>query len=127
MKIILLSGKPGTGKSQTFNLLYEKIVNDENTEIISEKERLGNPRNKDFECVVIYKGKKVAMYSMGDYPNKCVEAIIKFSNYDVLILAYSEERHCIIKKSEAESKADELKTNEKDCEQIIEELNLFIR
>jgi hypothetical protein len=67
---------------------------------------------------------------MGDYPNKCVEAIIKFSNYDVLILAYSEERHCIIKKSEAKSKADAVECKEKnefDCERIISELIMPIQ
>jgi broad-specificity NMP kinase len=125
MKIILLSGKPGTGKSTTFNLLYDKIIEEERPETIPIKKELGNKKNKDFECVVNYKGKKVALYSMGDYDINCIEAIIKHLDCDVLVLAYSEEHHCIIKKSEAEVKSntDDCKAkNEDDCKRIIEEL-----
>jgi len=125
MKIILLSGKPETGKSTTFNLLYDKLTQNGKRNIVSEKKELGDPEDKDFECVVKYRGKTVALYSMGDFDLKCVEAIVKYAHCDILILAYSEERHCIIKKSEvnSKSKAVQLKANEGDCEKIIEELN----
>jgi hypothetical protein len=124
MKIILLSGKPETGKSTTFNLLYDKLTQNGKRNIVSEKKELGNPIDKDFECVVKYRGKTVALYSMGDFDLKCIEAIVKYAHCDVLVLAYSEEHHRIIKKTEAnpKSKAVKLKTNEKDCEKIIEEL-----
>ena len=124
MKIILLSGKQKTGKSTTFNLLYDKLTQNGKKNIVSDKKELGHPEDKDFECVVKYRGKRVALYSMGDFDLKCVEAIVKYAHCDVLILAYSEAVHRIIKKSEAnpKSKAVKLKTNEKDCESIIEEL-----
>jgi len=125
MKIILLSGKPDTGKSETFDLLYKKLTQNNKKKIIAKKTVLGDPEEKDFECVVDYKGQKVALYSMGDFDLKCIEAIIKYAHCDVLILAYSEAVHHIIKKSEAKSKskAAQVKANEEDCEKIIEELN----
>jgi tRNA uridine 5-carbamoylmethylation protein Kti12 len=127
MKIILLSGKPYTGKSTTFNLLYDKITQNGTKNIVSDKKELGNPKNKDFECVVKYnKEKEVAIYSMGDYYGECINAIIKYANRDVLVLAYSKKfakeldkligsfsHHCVIRKSSS---------NEKDCESIISEL-----
>ena len=52
------------------------------------KRKIGaNP--SDFECVFDYKGKKVALFSMGDYKDICIEAIIRYSDSDTLILAYS--------------------------------------
>jgi ABC-type branched-subunit amino acid transport system ATPase component len=123
MKIILLSGKQKTGKSTTFNLLYDKLTQNGTKNIISDKKVLGNPTEKDFECIVTYKGNHVALYSMGDFDLKCIEAIVKYSHCDFLVLAYSEKQHCIIKKSIAKSDTDKLKANEEDCDEIIKELN----
>lgn len=90
MKIILLSGKPHTGKTTTLNLVYDQL-NPNTTKI-----PLGW---KDFKCVFQYKNKngieqKIAIYSLGDYTSNCIEAIIEYSGLDVdiLILAYSERK-----------------------------------
>lgn len=89
MKIILLVGKPNTGKTTTFNLLYDEMVG-QNANILKKKSKLGGS-DADFECTLIYRNKEVALFSMGDYLNQCTEAIIKYSNKDVLILAYSDK------------------------------------
>jgi tRNA uridine 5-carbamoylmethylation protein Kti12 len=126
MKIILLSGKPNTGKSTTLNLLYDKLTKNGVTNIITNKSILGNPVQKDFECVVTYNNKNIAIFSMGDYYGPFIDAIIKYSNCYALILAYNEtfakkldkiigsySHHCVIKKSSS---------NVNDCEKIIAEL-----
>ena len=123
MKIILLSGKTGSGKSITLDMLYKRIV--KNNIIIIERTNLLT--KNDFECVILYNNKTVAIYSMGDYLKFCTNAIIKYSNQDILIMAYSEkfdaeldkviegfDYHCVIRKT---------KSNEDDIDKIISELN----
>jgi len=125
MKIILLSGEPNKGKTSTLNLLYDKITQNGMENIIVKRKQLGNQKN-DFECVLTYKNKEIAIFSMGDYLNACIDAIIKYSNRDVLVLAYSEifnkkldkiigdfSYHCVIRKTEP----DEI-----ICNKIISEL-----
>jgi tRNA uridine 5-carbamoylmethylation protein Kti12 len=127
MKIILLSGKPRTGKSTTFNLLFNELTQNGAKNIISDKKELGNSINKDFKCVVSYKGKEIAIFSMGDIYSAFIKAIIEYSNRDVLVLAYSEKfakelgefirgfsYHCVIRKTSS---------NENDCKSIIAELD----
>jgi len=44
----------------------------------------------DFECTLKYKGKKVAIFTLGDTLYRIYEAIIKYSDIvDVIILAHS--------------------------------------
>jgi len=127
MKIILLSGKPNTGKTTTLNLLYDKITENGRKNIIAGKKVLGNPASNDFKCVVKYNSKEAAIYSMGDYYGAFIEPLIEYANRDVLVLAYNEQfakkldkmiekydYHCVIRKSSS---------NENDCEKIISELN----
>lgn len=89
MKIILLSGKPNTGKTTTIGITYENLVK-QGASVIKAKEPLGkNPM--DFEAVLCYRGKTIAIYSMGDFYWKCRGAIKKFAKCDYLILAYSDK------------------------------------
>lgn len=89
MKIILLSGKPNTGKTTTINLTYENLIR-LGASIIKEKAPLGkNPM--DFESVLSYRGKSIAFYSMGDFYRKCRGAINEYAKCDYLILAYSDK------------------------------------
>lgn len=64
MKIVILHGKHNCGKTTTFNLLYDEIIA-RGAEIIMPKKDL--PARKDFECILKYKEKKVALFSLGDY------------------------------------------------------------
>lgn len=89
MKIILLSGKPNTGKTTTIWITYENLIK-QGASVIMEKKPLGkNPM--DFESVLSYHGKTIAFYSMGDFYWKCRGAIKNYAKYDYLILAYSDK------------------------------------
>jgi tRNA uridine 5-carbamoylmethylation protein Kti12 len=108
MKIILLSGKPNSGKSTALNLLYDKIIASKNCQILSEK----YPSNSfDFECIVKYNNKTVAIKTAGDCYHWCIEAIVKYANSDIVVLAYSDKfasalnkivgkygYHCVVQK-----------------------------
>jgi Cdc6-like AAA superfamily ATPase len=125
MKIILLSGKPDSGKTSTMHLVYNKITK----KVIQKKDYIN--KNKDFESVVEYKNKKVAICSGGDYLCYCREKIIEYTNVDYLIIGYSDKfsdsladkiseysHHCVIKKTLA-VKNLQLQANKKDCNNII--------
>ncbi len=94
MKIILLSGKANVGKTSTMIQLYDELKRrDEKMKVLNgagPKPSAKKTRKlEDFVCLVVYKGKKVALRSGGDYYHHCVETIVKFSDAaDVLILAY---------------------------------------
>ncbi|MEJ2795170.1 hypothetical protein WAE56_17325 [Iodobacter sp. LRB] len=87
MDIILLCGDLNTGKTTTMNLVYSDLITKGATVVVPKVTVGGNPL--DFECVLIYKGKLVAIFSMGDYLHECWSAAIKYAYCDKLILAYS--------------------------------------
>ncbi len=87
MDIILLSGRPSSGKTTTINLVYNTLAAQGAAVVVSKALLGGNPN--DFECVLKYNGKQVAIYSMGDYLHTCCLAVIKYAYCDKLILAYS--------------------------------------
>jgi hypothetical protein len=91
MKIIMLTGPAQSGKTTTLNLLYDKITDKGSKNVLACKSVLGNPAVHDFKCVVSYKDKKVAMYTMGDYPPVFEESVIEFADYDVLVVAYNDK------------------------------------
>lgn len=89
MKIILLYGLPNTGKTTTFNLVYDKLI-EFGAQEAEAKTPLGkNP--KDFKTILKYQGKNVAVFSMGDYYRQCRRAINDYAKCDYLILAYSDK------------------------------------
>lgn len=89
MKIILLYGLPNTGKTTTFNLLNDKLI-ELGAQKIDEKSPLGkNP--KDFKTILKYQEKTIALFSMGDYYWQCRKAINDYAKCDYLILAYSDK------------------------------------
>jgi tRNA uridine 5-carbamoylmethylation protein Kti12 len=125
MKIILLSGKPNSGKSTALNLLYDELVESKDCHIIT-------PRKEAWlgECVLNYKGKTVAIKADGDVYQWCVDAIVKYAKYDILVLAYSDkfarslvdivsqyDYHSVVKKKCANDR-----DNEKVCREILEKL-----
>ena len=89
MDIILLSGAPNSGKTTTMNLVYSDLITRGATVVAPKIIVGGNPL--DFECVLKYKGKSVAIFSMGDYLHECWSAVIKYAYCDKLILAYSDK------------------------------------
>ena len=88
MKIIILHGKHNSGKTTTFNDLYEKLL--ANGAIITNpKKEL--PAKDDFECIINYKGKKVALFSLGDYMFAIGSAVGYYTKVecDILAIAHS--------------------------------------
>ena len=119
MKIILLSGKPNSGKSTSLNLLYEKITG-----------KKSGSFDFDEKLDKKYKNKSVAITTSGDVYQCCVEAIVKYADCDVLVLAYSDKfarsltnivkrypHHCIVKKTRANDS-----DNERACNEILKNI-----
>jgi hypothetical protein len=83
----MLSGKSNSGKTTTLNLVYDYIIHAHGT-VISPKRMLGDTAYLDFECVLGYKNKTVAIFSMGDLSGDVCGAFIKYNGQcDVLICA----------------------------------------
>ncbi len=134
MKIILLSGNPNTGKTSTLNLVYDELISLGGT-ILTAKSKLGGNQN-DFECLLKFNSKVVAIFSMGDYKYICYEAVAKYSNCDYLVLAYSDkfknsmsdfleklQHHKVVKKSIASEASDFHSCNTTDMKNIIDCIN----
>ena len=136
MKIIMLSGKSGCGKTTTLNKVYD-FINPTEENIISAKRKLGGDI-KDFECVIEYNGKTVAFFTMGDYSIFLLKAFEKYEKkqYDFLICACNNRfkkpyqqikkfTHLTIDKklSASQQLVDLEVANNFDREKILEELN----
>jgi tRNA uridine 5-carbamoylmethylation protein Kti12 len=89
MKIILLSGMPNSGKTSALYLLAEKLKAKDAKEI-TEKYDYGDDASEEFDCVFDYNGKTVAIREHGDVYYGCVDAIVRYTVCDVLVLAYSD-------------------------------------
>jgi len=126
MKIILLSGKPHSGKTGTLNKLYDELISDKYSVICPKEPVGGDPR--DFECVLQQPGKKktVAFYTMGDILWLCHEAIIKYAGTDVLILAYSDKfsdaLNVTIKQYDPHVVIEKTTPPDADCEKLIKDI-----
>lgn len=129
MKIVALKGGDSTGKSSTLNLVYDDLVGSGAT-IINPKVVLGNPAQKDFECVLLYSSKQIAFYTMGDYAKNTIASIKKYNLLcvDILILATNDKfvtptveivkyPNVILPKTLAspKNKANNLIANQGDC------------
>jgi hypothetical protein len=90
MSIILLSGQPNTGKTTTINLVYDELIR-QGALVKKKKKQLGNNK-MDFECVLEYQNKIIAIYSMGDDHRLCERAVKTYRNCNFLILAYSAKK-----------------------------------
>lgn len=88
MKVVILHGKHNSGKTTTFNHLYDRLLEDGATEIEPKKEL---PGKDDFECILKYKGKKIALFSLGDYMFAVGYAVGYYTRAecDVLVVAHS--------------------------------------
>ena len=88
MKIIFLRGKHNCGKTTTFNLLYDELCN-KGAEVLEPQSTL--PGRDDFECILKYNNKKIALFSLGDYGFAPSSAIGYYTREecDILVVAYS--------------------------------------
>jgi ABC-type dipeptide/oligopeptide/nickel transport system ATPase component len=137
MKIALV-GRSSCGKSTTLNLVYDSLV-ERGATVEKEKIVLGNPIQKDFECVLNYKGKKIAFYTMGDFPDKIGGEIKPYEECDVLILAIATDKfgseqalslfnsgtdHIVHKTIDV---ANQLEANKGDCDGIMRLLEIALQ
>jgi hypothetical protein len=136
MKVIMLSGRDNCGKSTTLNLLYEEVKPAKDEDIISPKNILGNPKNRDFECIIRYENKTVAFFTMGDYSPPLCSVFTKYNklNCDILVCACNKkfdtpyERicnypHVIIDKITTQCVADHEYANNIDKNKILMEIS----
>ena len=92
----MLLGESESGKTTTFNLVYDTLLQeiDVNTDIIEPRQQLGGNPN-DFECVLRYKGRIIGFYSMGDFPHRVGLAISRYRNRkkcDIFVFAMNNDR-----------------------------------
>jgi predicted dinucleotide-utilizing enzyme len=87
MKIIALRGAGSCGKTTTLNLVYDDLIS-KGAILFVPKTQVGGDK-KDFEAILTYRGKNVAIYTMGDYSNLTIKAIDKYVSLrvDVFICA----------------------------------------
>jgi len=132
MKIILLTGNHKTGKSTTFDVLYNMLTKCMKNPPVKQPIRTGSP--EDFQCVIKYKCKKIALYSHGDTLYLIHEAIIRYSEVDYLVLAFSLggadyqqvlnfivnncPQHTVINKTVSTNAANQVADNKIDCAAI---------
>ncbi|MDR0443829.1 MAG: hypothetical protein LBH44_10520 [Treponema sp.] len=129
MKIILLSGNKSTGKTSTFHMLYDELTKG----VKNPPKKIMEGGSRDFQCVLPYKGKKVALHSHGDLLYRVYYAPIIYSEVHYLILAHSKggiyknwiinlvkkktkhAKHKLITKTVSNNKANYSTANMKDC------------
>lgn len=120
MKIIMLAGESNSGKTQTLNGVYDCIVN--SSQIVQAKSQVGGNED-DFECVLKYKNKHIALYTMGDYLSACYEAIIKYADKDILLMAYNIQFAAgldkTVKKNKNHIVVNKTKNNQNDINAIV--------
>ncbi len=88
MNIIMLSGASDSGKTTTLNMVYDQLVTKLGATITQPKSKLGGDPD-DFECTLNYRGKCIAIFTMGDYAYSVMNAMDTYSalKCDVLIIA----------------------------------------
>ncbi|MGG1921689.1 hypothetical protein AB1278_07755 [Chryseobacterium sp. NRRL B-14798] len=135
MRIIALKGKGNSGKSTTLNLVYDSLINIQGNRS-TPKKILGNPVQRDFECIVTRINQTtIGFYTMGDYSKYTLQAINAFQllNVDILILATNSKfkkptrrinqfpnSHIIMKSiPNVKSTVNMNAENQKDCNQIL--------
>jgi hypothetical protein len=137
MKIILLTGSPHCGKTSTMENVYEDLTKNMKNKPI--KEPIPKTAQKDFQCQMTYKNKKIAIFSAGDSLILILMAIFKYSEVDYLILPFSQgkkegdkakiiknfiavKQHTHINKmvcKKSASSKDKETANKNDCKKII--------
>lgn len=86
MDIIVLTGNSNTGKTTTLNLLFEKMSNLNNVEILKKNEIEGN---NDFSAILKCGPKKIGIISYGDYIDDFIKVFDSFEKEQLDILICS--------------------------------------
>lgn len=86
-KIIVVYGVSNVGKTTVINDIYDNLIKN-GAVVKTPKTRQGKYPN-DFDAEVTYKGKGVALMSMGDQVTPVAVVIRKYQHSDVLITAYN--------------------------------------
>ena len=88
MRVIILHGAHNSGKTTTFNLLYDELLK-KGAKPLTIRHEL--PARDDFECILEYKEKRVALFSLGDYMFAIGSAVGYYTKEecDILVVAHS--------------------------------------
>jgi hypothetical protein len=141
MKVIMLSGPGNSGKTKTMNKLYDALIEKNDVSIICPRTQYGGDPD-DFECTLCYRGKKVALFSMGDMARDIFRAIYFYEGRgcDILVCVcndkYSTPPQCVkedytgrmIRKlvADRENEEDFEAKNKEDVKEIISNLQEII-
>ena len=92
MKIVALRGDSNSGKTTSLNMLYAELLN-RGAKPINPQHAL--PGKNDFECIVEYKEKRVAISTIGDYIFALGLAMGYYSalEVDTLVIADSNKKY----------------------------------
>jgi GTPase SAR1 family protein len=137
MKTVLLIGPCNCGKTTTMNLVCDKISSQ--GKFIEPKEHIEGACETDFRCVIEYKTKTIALFSMGDFFRK-VTAKIKASiekKYDILVICCNDgfksldklikNYDCeVVRKSKEKEPQLYQQANMECCEKIVETVDSII-
>lgn len=90
MNVIMITGKAGSGKTTTINLIYCQLRSLGATELKKRTQIGNNPL--DFQCLLMYQSKrrtiKIGFFSMGDKIEPIYKALEDYDgNCDFLIIA----------------------------------------
>lgn len=92
MKVVVLRGGSNSGKTTSLNMLYAELLNRGAT---PQTPQHALPGKNDFECIVEYKGKRVAISTIGDYIFALGLAMGYYSalEVDTLVIADSNKKY----------------------------------
>jgi len=87
MEVIMLDGPGSCGKTTTLNLVYSELTTIHGATVHTNKTPLGG-NQQDFEVILNYNGKTVAIFTMGDFSNMIINAMNKYARLvNVLVIA----------------------------------------
>jgi tRNA uridine 5-carbamoylmethylation protein Kti12 len=91
MKIILLAGEPHSGKTTALDKLYKMLMSFDARDITGNYDYDDKDDPGEFDHVIEYKGKTVAIRVDADVYHWCIDALVRYAVCDVLVLAYSDK------------------------------------
>jgi len=134
MRIILLSGEPSSGKTTSLDKLY-KILMSCDARDITGNYNYDDEACSEFDHVVEWRGKTVAIRIDGDVKECDVDAIVRYAVCDVLVLAYRDtfarslaklvEKHApqcghkVVRTEKVDTQEAREKDNERVCNDIL--------